>query len=77
MTTITESHVALLNRVNAAIETPTPLVEDVFAVCLFFVLDAARQLDMDEVELMTAVTRGRNKYCQFVAKEPQPAQGGH
>ena len=55
---------ALYTAVDAVIGMHPRTAEDVFAVALFLLLDAAQQIGMNDVELTTAVTRGRNKYNQ-------------
>lgn len=45
--------------------------EDVFAVALFLLLEAAQQIGMNDVELSTAVTRGRNEYNSTISQHDQ------
>jgi hypothetical protein len=54
----------LYTAVDAVIGMQHRTAEDVFAVALFLLLDAAQQIGMNDVELSTAVTRGRNEYNQ-------------
>ena len=54
----------LSTAVDAVHEMNPRSAEDHFAVRLFLLLDAAQQIGMNDVELTTAVTRGRNEYNQ-------------
>ncbi|TXH40797.1 MAG: hypothetical protein E6Q97_38940 [Desulfurellales bacterium] len=61
----------LYTAVDAVIGMQHRTAEDVFAVALFLLLEAAQQIGMNDVELSTAVTRGRNEYNSTISQHDQ------
>lgn len=71
MNVLEASHVELFEHIETVLTTAPPLVDAVFAVMLYFLLCAADQLEMNDVDLLTAVTRGRNEYNSTISQHDQ------